>query len=334
MTLSLQPTMLWESIAPQIALSKRFQFANPEAATEWLLSTVPHTYGIEVISVDGLVMSSYNLLVWLTTAEGALLAKCCAFLPAHARLLAAGELVVWLAQMGLPVSAPLLSTSGTVQVQQDHLSVSVQRVIAGELLDPTQLDQARTAGVTLAQLHGALASYPQANTLTTPTPVPPLSTLVDDWGKAKVAGITEPDLVAAVTPLFACAAQLATTPLTAQLVHGDFRAANILWQADQIAAVLDFEEVRWGYRVNDLAWAAVHLGTRYHDWGPTAQEVHQVFLQSYTTVQPLTTLEQAWLPVLLLWHSISLTQAAIGKPTYATGLAAITFYCNWLQSAT
>ena len=65
MTLSLQPTMLWESIAPQIALSKRFQFANPEAATEWLLATVPHTYGIEVISVDRLVMSSYNLLVWL-----------------------------------------------------------------------------------------------------------------------------------------------------------------------------------------------------------------------------------------------------------------------------
>lgn len=328
MTLSLQPTMLWESTDPQRALVKRFQFATPTAASDWLRATVPHTYGIEVVSVDRLVMSSYNLLAWLTTAEGALLAKCCAFLPAHARLLAAGELVVWLAQRGLPVSAPLLSTTGAIQVQCDHLSLGVQRVIAGELLDPTRLDQAHSAGVTLAQLHGALASYPQANTLTTPTPVPPLSVLIDDWGKAKVASITEPDLIAAVTNLSACAAQLATTPLATQLVHGDFRAANILGQADRIVAVLDFEEVRWGYRVNDLAWAAVHLGTRYHDWGPIAQEVHQVFLQSYTAVQPLTPLEQAWLPVLLLWHSISLTQAAIGKPTYAAGLEAITFYLN------
>lgn len=323
--------MLWESTDPQSALAKRFQFATPAAASDWLRATVTHSYGLAVVSVDRLVMSAYNLLAWLTTAEGTLLAKCCAFLPAHARLLAAGELVVWLAQRGLPVSAPLMTTAGAVQVQCDHLSVSVQRVIAGELLDPTQLDQAHSAGVALAQLHGALATYPQASALAPPAPVPPLSTLIDDWGKAKIASISEPDLLAASTSLLRRAEQLATPPLATQLVHGDFRAANILWQADRIAAVLDFEEVRWGYRVNDLAWAAVHLGTRYHDWGPVALEGHDTFLRGYTAVQPLTPLEQAWLPVLLLWHSISLTQAATGKPTYTAGLAAIRSYRNLLQ---
>jgi len=326
----LQPTMLWEATDPQIALAKRFQFATSEAASDWLLATVTHTYGIEVVSVDRLVMSSYNLLAWLTSAEGALLAKCCAFLQAHARLLAAGELVVWLAQRGLPVSVPLMTRMATVQVQCDHLSLGVQRVVAGELLDPTQLAQAQRAGVTLAQLHGALATYPQASALATSAPVPSLSALVGDWAKAKMASLTDSELTTGATLLLQRTAQLATAPLATQLVHGDFRAANVLWQADRIAAVLDFEEVRWGYRVNDLAWAAVHLGTRYHDWGPVAREVHDAFLRGYTAVQPLTAMEQAWLPVLLLWHSISLTQAATGKPAYTIGLEAITFYRNRL----
>lgn len=334
MTVMLQPTMLWEATDPLVALTKRFQFATPEAATAWLIATIAGTYGIDVLTVDRLSMSADNLIGWLTTTEGGLLVKCCAWLPAHERLLAAGELVVWLAQRGLLVSAPLMTLTGRVQVQCDHLSVSVQRLVAGALLDPTQLTQAYSAGVTLAQLHQALASYPQATALTSPAPVPSLSTVVGDWGKATIANLTDPDLTAAGATLSEQAAQLTTTPLATQLIHGDFRAANVLWQAGQIAAVLDFDDVRWGYRVNDLAWAAVHLGTRYHDWGPVAREVHDAFLRGYRDVQPLTALEQAWLPVLLLWHSISLTQAAAGKPTYPIGLEAIAFYRHLLQSGT
>lgn len=330
---SLQPTMLWESTDPQSALTRRFQFATPEAARDWLLATVPHTYGITVVSVDRLVMSSYNLLAWLTTAEGTLLAKCCAFPPAHPRLLAAGELVVWLAQRGLPVSAPLLSTTGTVQVQCDHLSLGVQRVIAGALLDPTDLAQAQVAGVALARLHQALASYPAATALASPTSVPPLSALIDEWAAKNRTSITDPALVAGSTILLQRTEQLAMSmPLPTQLVHGDYRAANILWQENRIAAVLDFEEARWGYRVNDLAWAAVYLGTRYHDWGPIARDVHQIFLQSYTAVEPLTAAEEAWLPLLLTWHTISLTNAAAGRLADRIGIEAMTFYLDHINT--
>jgi homoserine kinase type II len=323
--------MLWESTDPLATLPKRFQFATPEAAAHWLLTTVAHTYGIEVASVDRLVMSSYNLLAWLTTAAGPLLAKCCVFAPAHQRLLEAGELVRWLAQIGLPVSAPFVAMTGAVQVRCDHLSVGVQRVIAGELLDPTPFEQAHAAGVTLAQIHQALAIYPRATAFASPSAVSTLSALIRDWAKQKMATITDPDLMAGSTFLLKQVEQRATTPLATQLVHGDYRAANILWQANQIVAVLDFEEVRWGYRVNDLAWATVHLGTRYHDWGPVPRAVHHTFLRSYTAVQPLTDLEQAWLPLLLIWHSISLTQAATDKPTYDLGLEAIQFYRHLLQ---
>lgn len=334
MTQPLQPTMLWESSEPSTILAQRFHFPTPDDATHWLIDRIGLIYGLTVVSVDRLVMSSYNLLAWLTTTHGALLAKCCAFVMAHQRLRQIGELVVWLEQMQLPVSAPLVATVGSVQVLCDHLSLSLQRVIPGELLDPTQLVQAESAGVMLAQLHQALAAYPYAAALATPVPVPSLPTQIEQWVQQKKATLTDPTLTANVTRLLAQVSQLATSPLATQLSHGDYRAANVLWQDKQIVAVLDFEEVHWGYRVNDLAWSTVHLGTRYHDWGPIALAVQQTFLHSYRAAHPLHAAEEAWLPALLAWHSLSLTmQTAADKPAYQTGIDTIAFYLDLLQTS-
>lgn len=306
MTAPLAPTMLWERTDPNEALAKRFRFANPQAAVDWLRSAIARHYGLAVLAVDRLTISSYNLLAWLTTADGEFLAKSCAYVPAHARLLAAGELVGWLAQQGLPVAAPLAAQRGSVQVVADHLSLGVQPLMAGELLDPSDLRQAQAAGRTLAQLHQALATYPQALTFPGQTTVPVLAASMATWAKQKLTAATTPHLLTAYTTLQAEVDHLPTTALVPQLVHGDYRAANILWQDDRIAAVLDFEESRRGYRVNDLAWAAIHLGTRYHNWGPVPTTVHEAFLGSYRAVQPLTAAEEAWLPALLTWHSIAL----------------------------
>ena len=78
-----------------------------------------------------------------------------------------------------------------------------------------------------------------------------------------------------------------------QLVHNDFRAANILHDGQRITAVLDFEDVAYRTRVADLAKATVLLGTRYHDWGPTSPEVRRAFLAAYCDLIPLTRAEQA-----------------------------------------
>jgi homoserine kinase type II len=91
-------------------------------------------------------------------------------------------------------------------------------------------------------------------------------------------------------------------------VHHDFRAANLIWDGERIAAVLDFEELRWGHRVEDLAWAAVHLGTLFHDWRPVPHGVHEVFLAAYKAELPLTKDEEAWLPILLRWHGLELAR--------------------------
>lgn len=77
-----------------------------------------------------------------------------------------------------------------------------------------------------------------------------------------------------------------------QLVHNDFRSANILHNGASITAVLDFEEVTCRTKIADLAKAAVLLGTRYHNWGPTSRVVREAFVAAYCGQVPLTRAEQ------------------------------------------
>jgi homoserine kinase type II len=72
-----------------------------------------------------------------------------------------------------------------------------------------------------------------------------------------------------------------------QLVGNDFRSANILWASGRISAVLDLEQARYERRVDDLAKAAVFLGTRYHDWAPTPPDVRDAFVAAYQAAHPL-----------------------------------------------
>jgi homoserine kinase type II len=77
-----------------------------------------------------------------------------------------------------------------------------------------------------------------------------------------------------------------------QLVQNDFRSANILHDGTRIAAVLDFEEATYRTRVADLAKATVLLGTRYHNWAPTSQDVREAFVAAYHDQAPLTRAQQ------------------------------------------
>lgn len=80
-----------------------------------------------------------------------------------------------------------------------------------------------------------------------------------------------------------------------QLVHNDFRSANLLHDGTRLTAVLDFEDVAYTSRVADLARAAVLLGTRYRDWAPTAPAVRAAFVEAYDTRSPLTNDERGQL---------------------------------------
>ena len=77
-----------------------------------------------------------------------------------------------------------------------------------------------------------------------------------------------------------------------QLVHNDFRSANVLHDGTSITAVLDFEDVIYRSRVSDLAKAATMLGTRYRNWRATSPLVREAFVGAYCGQAPLTNAEQ------------------------------------------
>lgn len=302
-----QPTMLWEATDASAALARRFRFGSAAEVEAWLRSTVHAEYGIAVRSMDRLVISSYNFLAWLQTSDGPLIAKCCGWAPAHPKLLRLAALLAWLEEEGLPVVVPLMATPGMRQVLVDGRSLGMLRVVKGELLDVLQRAQARAAGTMLARLHWALAAYPHAADLGAPT-APALAEDIKAWVTQKGLTAGRGDVAAGSRDLLAQLADQTLPPLPAQLVHHDFRAANLIWDGEKIAAVLDFEELRWGCRVEDLAWAAVHLGTLFHNWGPVPQAVHELFINAYAAELPLAAAEETWLPLLLQWHSLDLAR--------------------------
>lgn len=77
-----------------------------------------------------------------------------------------------------------------------------------------------------------------------------------------------------------------------QLVHGDFRSANILHDGNEISAILDFDEASYRTRIAEVAQSAVLLGTRYHNWQPTTPATRTTFVSAYNNVSPLTRAER------------------------------------------
>ncbi len=327
---AVHPTMLWEPTDPLVALHQRFQFADPAQATAWLMQTVTDLYPLSVIAVDRLVISAANLLAWLTTTDGHYLAKCCAIASAHDRLADVAALLVWLDQCQIPVALPRPTRTGYRQVHQDHLTLGLQPVIPGQLLDPLQHDQPYAAGVVLAQVHQAMAAYPRAGDFHTASTLPQLPTIITTWIEHHRQQFGDPILAQSIRVVEQQIHRRVGLMLMSQLVHGDYRAANILWHAGTIAAVLDFEELRWGYRVSDLAWAAVHLGTRFRHWGPVAPPVHAAFIAGYEAQCPLSMVERAWLPILMVWHSVGLA-CAVGEPMYSTAVETVQFYTHQIE---
>ncbi|MFC7625950.1 phosphotransferase [Microlunatus sp. GCM10028923] len=288
------PEMLWEGSDPVAELARRFGFDGADAAGAWTTALLADTYGLSVGSVDRVVLSAQNLMIWVTADDRRLMIKICRFGGGHDWLLARAALVDWLADRGQPVARPVATTAGDMQVVRDGWSIGVQPVLPGELLDGSDHDQVRAAGAVLASLHEDLAAWPEQATLQ-----PGNRWGVDGPPDGRADFLAVPEHSAAAAPelkarLDGLAADLPDPP-GRQPVHTDFRGANLLWLDGRLTGVLDFEEARLAAPVIDLAHALVLLGTWYRDWQPITSEAQQLFLAAYTDRRPLTADEQAWL---------------------------------------
>ncbi|WBB55659.1 phosphotransferase [Verrucosispora sp. WMMD573] len=295
--------MLWEAHDPHHTLKARFGFSDARAAGHWVADVLDEYWGVRVKSCERIVMSAGNALAWIGTPSGRLLAKWSVLPERFSRLAEVARLTRWLDGRDMPVSAPIPARDGRLQMEVDGVSMRLQHVIEGDLLDTADPAQVRAAGVILARLQDALAAYPHAERIHEPAAASqPLTQRVTDWLDTHAEHLP-------ATARDTLCRQIASAPpdrLPRQLVHFDFRSANILCAHGEITAVLDFEEARHDHRLVELARATVLLGTRYHNWGPVPAEVRTQFLAGYQAVRPLTPAEAGWLDILLLWQALTM----------------------------
>jgi homoserine kinase type II len=304
MSMTSQPelAMLWERTDPDTALADRFGFTDPGQATAWLADLLAGRWGIRLLDCERLVISAGNVLAWLTTDAGCLVAKCSVVTSVHARLAEVARLLAWLGDRGLPVSAPIPALDGSYQLEADGKSIGLQRELSGVPLDVGDKRQVTTAGATLGELHLALAGYPVADPFSARSPRPhSLSRRVAGWLESEAGRRGIPGAEQLRERLRGL--ESGSEP-SVQLVHNDFRSANVLWYDDGISAVIDFDETGIDCCVADLVNASVLLGTKYHNWAPIPPDTQATFLAGYQSVRRLSELEAAWLDTLLLWRTL------------------------------
>lgn len=305
MTKTHAPTleMLWEASDPNDALATRFGFSDSAEAYRWVAAMLDKLWGVRVDSCERIVISERNALAWVSTSSGRMVMKWSVAPARFPRLAALAQVTAWLEQRGLPVSAPVATLDGRVQVEVDGASLGLQREIDGNILDTSQSLQVRAAGAVLAQLHDALAMYPEADQV--PGLAAPSTHLADQiigWLESCPTHVP----ATACDALRRLVADAHPSSLPTQLVHGDYRSANVLCAVPGIAAVIDFEEARFDHRIVELARSAVMLGTRFRDWGPVSPEVRATFLDGYQSKRRLTPAEASWWDALVLWYSLVL----------------------------
>lgn len=296
-------SLLWESADEQTALRERFGFADVAEATDWLAATLREHWALTVRSCRRLTISDHNVIAWVGTDGADLVVKWSREDCLFPRLEATTGLITHLADQGVPVAAPVPARDGTVRVAADGpigpLSVAVLPEIDGTWLDVDDLEAVRTVGVCLARMHEVLGGLELPANSGKP-PRPPRER-VRTW-------LEEHDHGRAPSASHRLAASLQDLPDlldTPQLVHGDVRAANLLMQGGQVAAVLDLDEVRVDHRIAELAQSSVLLGTLFRDWRPTPAPARRALREGYEQVRPLGETERAWLETLTLWIGLA-----------------------------
>lgn len=304
MKVTIQPTvhMLWEDDDPSLILTERFGLADASATQRWVRDALAEHWGIRAESCRRIVMSDRNALAWVATDRGPLVVKWSVDPARWSRLGALAELTAWLGGAGSPVSAPIPSTSGSLQVTGSRASIGVQHEVSGDLLDVDDPTQVRAAGAALARLHRDLRGYPAASAVPGMSKPGPLYDQVLSW--LDTAGERVPHHAASV--LRDLVESRPERDLPVQLVHGDVRSANILMQGTAVAAFLDLEEARMDHPIAELARSAVMLGTRYRQWGPVSPAVREQFREGYLAEGTMGEAEASWWEPLVLWFSLAL----------------------------
>jgi homoserine kinase type II len=312
-------SMLWESVEPEAALRERFGFDGFAGVTEWACNVLEETWGIIARGCSRMVISDQNAIVWLESGRGDVVVKWSRARERFAKLDASTRLLRTLAERGIPVAAPVATVGGLDRVVLEGpsgaLSLTVQPELTGDWLDVEDREAVHSAGAVLAKLHLALGAV-RHDESARPVPAPDLNGRIDMWLASHDRGLA-PEASRRLKGLLSSAPEPDDEP---QLVHNDFRAANVLTRDSKVVGVLDFDEVLVDHRVSDLAKAGVYLSTLFTEWRPTPVAVRQTFRSGYESVRPLSATEGRWLEILTLWQGIQAIPGGHDPAEWASAL--------------
>ena len=296
--------MLWEPVDPTQALQERFGFDGPAAVTDWVSASLEQTWDVTAYGCSRIAISGQeSVVVWADTPRGSLVVKWSRVETRFAALTASARVLAHLGRRGLPVAAPLPTLTGedraTLEGPSGPLSVMVQPELSGQWLDVSDGAAVHAAGACPARLHAGLRDHTDVRLLRT-SRIEVSQQAVQGWLDHGDRGLA-PGASSRLRQLLAGLPDLDREP---QLVHHDYRAANILTSGSEVVGVLDFDELAVGQPVGDLAHASVYLGTLFTDWRPTAVVARRQLRAGYESVRALTAAERRWYEALVLWFGI------------------------------
>lgn len=220
----------------------------------------------------------------------------------------------WLYEHQVPVPALVAARDGSTLLQFNQRFYEVHTYIESEPYDPCQPEQRASIGAVLARYHEAIRGFP--------TPLPQNEPRYNPWSvDALITQLIERDVMGDLQDLLAWyssrAAQLRSElsdtvyrSLPHLIIHGDIHSDNLRFYGNQVAALLDFDQISWDARLVDLADALVAFASeplQEPSWGvfvgALEPQCATELLGAYAEQFPLTLAETVALPTVieLLW---------------------------------
>ncbi len=240
-----------------------------------------------------------------------------------------------LADVGFPL-AKIIRTRDTQQTYvqiREHI-YELFEFVAGQPYERSE-EEAREAGITLARFHEAMNGMTIAKSLAVPTGDYHDSTRI----RSRLFGLgstlsshdsfsgDEAELASLVQFLLAAydeAAEAVNTQgyntLPESIVHGDWHPGNLLYRKKRVLAVIDFDAARRSRSVIDIANGLLQFSIVAKGdpagWPDHVDTVRfAAFLEAYNTHMPLSDLQRACIPQLMIEAIIS----ECVLPIYQTG---------------
>lgn len=177
------------------------------------------------------------------------------------------------ARAGVPCRPPLRGADGQIAFAMEDAAVTVHRFVEGSTLDRDDPVQVTAAGSTLGHLHAALLGCRSNRPERSP------------WDPSLWAADHDPPALRD-PKLDAWHARLTADSghdLRRGVIHGDYWAGNLVWDAGRVASVLDWSEARVDVIARELPWSTFEFG---HDGTNRRLDIERArtFLGGYRAV--------------------------------------------------